>query len=242
MGDFMRNVVITGGSRGIGAACAEAFSKNGDRVFIIYEKNDACAETVAKKTGATPIKADISREDDVKKAADTIHSLCSRIDVLINNAGISEIKVFNDITAADWDRIFAVNVRGAFLMTQAFLSDMINKKSGKIINISSIWGQTGGSCEVHYSASKAALIGFTKALAKELAPSGICVNCVAPGVIETEMNAFLDEETKVALLEEIPSGRIGTAEETAKTVLFLASDAADYITGQVLSVNGGMYI
>ncbi len=242
MGDFMRNVVITGGSRGIGAACAEVFSQNGDRVFIIYEKNDACAALVAEKTGAIPVKADISCEADVKKAADTIHTICGGVDVLVNNAGIAEIKVFNDITAADWDRIFSVNVKGAFLMTKAFLSDMINKKSGKIINVSSIWGQTGGSCEVHYSASKAALIGFTKALAKQLAPSGICVNCIAPGVIETEMNVALDEETMEALCEEIPSGRIGTPIETAKTALFLASDAASYITGQVLAVNGGMYI
>lgn len=242
MGDFMRNIVITGGSRGIGAACAEVFSQNGDRVFIIYEKNDICADEVAKKTGATPIKADISNEADVKRAADTISAMCGGVDVLVNNAGIAEIKLFNDITAEDWDRVFSVNVKGAFLMTKAFLSDMINKKSGKIINISSIWGQTGASCEVHYSASKAALIGFTKALAKELAPSGICVNCVAPGVIETEMNSSLDDETIDALCEEIPLMRIGTPLETAKTVLFLASDAADYITGQVLSVNGGMYI
>lgn len=238
----MRNIVITGGSRGIGAACAEAFAKNGDRVFIIYEKNDLRAEETAKNTGAIPIKADVSSESEVKAAAEAVHGICRGIDVLINNAGIAEIKVFNDITADDWDRMFAVNVRGAFLMTQAFLSDMINKKSGKIINVSSIWGQTGASCEVHYSASKAALIGFTKALAKELAPSGICVNCVAPGVIETEMNSELDAETIACLCEEIPAGRMGTAAETARAILFLASDEADYITGQVIGVNGGMYI
>ena len=238
----MRNVVITGGSRGIGAGLAEEFSKNGDRVYIIYEKNDLSANEIAKKTGATAIKADISNEADVKAAADKIHSECESVDVLINNAGIAQIKVFNDITAEDWDRMFGVNVRGAFLMTKAFLSDMINKKSGKIINISSIWGETGGSCEVHYSASKAALIGFTKALAKELGPSGICVNCITPGVIDTEMNAELNEADKDALCEEIPLMRFGTPADVAKTALFLASDSADYITGQVLGINGGMYI
>lgn len=238
----MRNVVITGGSRGIGAAICEAFCKNGDKVYIIYEKNDAAAKEIAKKTGAIPIKADISSEADVTALADKIHSEGSKIDILINNAGIAEIKVFNDITSADWDRMFGVNVRGAFLMTKAFLSDMINKKSGKIINISSIWGETGASCEVHYSASKAALIGFTKALAKELAPSGICVNCITPGVIETEMNACLDDDTKKELCEEIPLMRFGTGHDIAKATLFLASESADYITGQILGINGGMYI
>lgn len=238
----MRNIVITGGSRGIGAAIAEAFCQNGDKVYIIYEKNDARAKEIAEKTGAIPIKADISKEKDVITLAEKIHSLGEKIDVLVNNAGISEIKVFNDISADDWDRMFDVNVRGAFLMTRAFLSDMINKKSGKIINISSIWGETGASCEVHYSAAKSALIGFTKALAKELAPSGICVNCITPGVIDTEMNSCLDDETKSALCEEIPLMRFGTTTEVAKTVLFLASSSADYITGQVLGINGGMYI
>ena len=238
----MRNIVITGGSRGIGAAIAEAFCKNGDKVYIIYEKNDLAAQKLAEKTGAVPIKADISKETDVNAVAGKIHSQGVKIDVLINNAAISEIKVFNDISISDWDRMFGVNVRGAFLMTKAFLSDMINKKSGKIINISSIWGETGASCEVHYSASKSALIGFTKALAKELAPSGICVNSITPGVIETEMNSCLAEETKKELCEEIPLMRFGTPEEIAKAVLFLASPSADYITGQVLGINGGMYI
>ncbi len=238
----MRNIVITGGSRGIGAACAEVFAKNGDKVFIIYEKNDEKAQETARKTGAVAVKADISSETDVENAAKIIHSLCGGVDVVINNAAIAEIKLFSDITAADWDRMFGVNVRGAFLVTKAFLSDMINKKSGKIINISSVWGETGGSCEVHYSSSKAALIGFTKALAKELSLSGICVNCVAPGVIDTDMNACLDDAAKAELSEENPLSRIGSAKEVADTVFFLASPSADYITGQVVSVNGGMYI
>ncbi len=237
----MRNVVITGGSRGIGAACAEAFAKCGDRVFIIYEKNDARAAEVAAKTGAALIKADVSDEAAVRAAAEAVHEACGAVDVLVNNAGIAQIKMFCDITPAEWDRMFAVNVRGAFLMTQAFLPDMIRKKSGKIINISSIWGETGASCEVHYSATKAALIGFTKALAKELAPSGVCVNAICPGVIETEMNESLDSETKAALLEEIPAMRLGTADEVAQTAVFLASGGADYITGQVIGINGGMF-
>lgn len=237
----MRNVVITGGSRGIGAAIAEAFCKSGDKVFIIYEKNDARAARIAAKTGAVAIKADVSDEAAVKAAAEKIHEACDSVDVLVNNAGIAEIKMFCDITPAEWDRMFAVNVRGAFLMTQAFLPDMIHKKSGKIINISSIWGETGASCEVHYSATKAALIGFTKALAKELAPSGVSVNAICPGVIETEMNECLDSETKAALLEEIPAMRLGTAEEVAQLAVFLASSGADYITGQVVGINGGMF-
>ncbi len=238
----MRNILITGGSRGIGAACAEAFAAKGDMVYIIYEKNDSAAEKTAAKIGAVAIRADISNEAQVKSAADTIHSLCGGIDVLVNNAAISQIKLFSDITAEDWDRMFGVNVRGTFLVTKAFLPNMIRKKIGKIINISSIWGETGGSCEVHYSASKAAIIGFTKALAKELSLSGICVNCVAPGVIDTEMNGHISREDMCALCEEIPLSRIGSTKEVADTVLFLASSAADYITGQVLSVNGGMYI
>lgn len=238
----MRNVVITGGSRGIGAACAEKFAENGDRVFIIYEKNDTAAKAVAEKCGAIPIKADISAKSGAEIAEKAVHEICNGVDVLINNAGIAQIKMFCDITEADWNRMFDVNMKSAYLMTQSFLPDMVSRKSGKIINISSMWGQVGASCEVHYSASKAAVIGFTKALAKELAPSGICVNCVCPGVIETEMNSMLDAETKAALREEIPAMRMGDAREVAESVFFLASAGADYVTGQILGVNGGMVI
>lgn len=238
----MRNVVITGASRGIGAACAEAFSKNGDRVFIIFEKNYAAAKKISEKTGGILIRADVSDSAAAAAAVKYIHDSFGKIDVLVNNAGIAQIKVFGDITEQDWDRMFAVNAKGTFLMTKVVLPDMINKKRGKIVNISSIWGQTGGSCEVHYSASKAAVIGFTKALAKELGPSGICVNCVAPGFIDTEMNAELDDKAVEAVCEEIPLERAGTVEDVAKTVIFLASDAADYITGQVVAVNGGLFI
>lgn len=238
----MRNVVITGGSRGIGAAIARAFSKNGDRVFIIYEKNDAAAKKVAEACGAIPLKADISSKTAVDALADTLRQTYGKVDVLVNNAGISQIKLFSDITEQDLERMFKVNVYGAFYVTQAFLPDMINKKAGKVINISSMWGEVGASCEVHYSASKAAVIGFTKALAKELAPSGINVNCITPGVIDTEMNSSLTEEEKSELIEEIPLMRMGKAEEVANLALFLASSGADYITGQVIGISGGMVI
>lgn len=238
----MRNVVITGGSRGIGAAMAEAFSRNGDRVFIIYEKNETAAKKVAESCGAIPLKVDISSKTAVTALASEIHDKYGKVDVVINNAGISQIKLFSDVTEDDLTRMFGVNVYGAFYVTQAFISDMINKKAGKIINISSMWGEVGASCEVHYSASKSAIIGFTKALAKELAPSGITVNCITPGVIDTEMNAELSEETREELIAEIPLMRMGKAEEVANLALFLASDKADYITGQVIGISGGMVI
>lgn len=237
----MRNVIITGGTRGIGAEISREFLENGDRVFAVYEKNDKVAKEFAKKTGAIIIKADVSKKEGVSAVFDIVRKY-GKTDILVNNAGISQIKPFADITEEDWDKIFQVNVKSAFLMSKEALSDMLVDKKGKIINISSIWGQTGGSCEAHYSASKAAIIGFTKALAKELGLSGIQVNCVAPGVIKTDMNAHLTLDEMKALTEEIPLNRIGTPEDIAKTVFFLASHSADYITGQVLGVNGGMLI
>lgn len=238
----MRNVIITGGSRGIGAACARVFSQNGDRVFIVYEKNDSAAQHICEECGAIPIKTDIASKEAVSALGAKIHSTYGKVDVIINNAGISQIKLFSDITEEDLRRMMSVNMDGAFFVTQEFIADMINKKSGKIINISSMWGEVGASCEVHYSASKAAMIGFTKALAKEVAPSGICVNCITPGVIDTEMNAELDAEAKAQLIDEIPVMRMGKAEEVAKLALFLASSDSDYITGQVIGISGGMVI
>lgn len=237
----MRNVIVTGGTRGIGAAVSCEFINNGDRVFAVYEKDDKTAQEFAEKTGAIIIKADVSKKEGVLSVFNEVRKY-GKTDILVNNAGISEIKPFADITEEDWDKIFAVNTKSAFLMSKEVLSDMLADKKGKIINLSSIWGQTGGSCEVHYSASKAALIGFTKALAKELGLSGIQVNCVAPGVINTNMNAHLTKQEMNELKDEIPLNRIGTPEDVAKTVLFLASDAANYITGQVFGVNGGMNI
>lgn len=232
----MKKVLITGGSRGIGAACVRALAKAGYRVFFTYKSHAAAAETLAAETGAVGIKADVSSAEDMSRAADSI----GFVDVIVNNAGISQIKPVQDITEADWDNMMAVNVKGIFLTVKAFISGMINKKYGRIINISSMWGEEGGSCEVHYSASKAAVIGFTKALAKELGPSGITVNCVSPGVIDTDMNAHLSAEDTAALTEETPLCRTGSAEEVASAVLYLASDEAGFITGAVLPVNGGI--
>ena len=237
----MRNVLITGASRGIGAECAREFTRNGDRVFINYNSSRTAAEKIAAETGAIPVKADVSNFDEVNKMREIIGGY-GRLDVLVNNAGISQIKMFTDITESDWDNMFSVNVKGMYLVTRAFVGDMIAAKSGKIINVSSMWGVTGGSCEVHYSASKAAVIGFTKALAKEFGPSGINVNCIAPGVIDTDMNVHLGNDDLDALKDETPLMKIGTPEDVAKTVFFLASKNADFITGQVVNVDGGMVI
>jgi len=238
----MRNVVITGGTRGIGKALAQVFSECGDRVFIIYEKSEEQAQELAKNLGVIPVRCDISNKSEVIRAVAEIHKTAPYVDVLINNAGISQIKLFSDITQEELLRMFGVNMFGTFYMTQEILSDMIHKKQGKIINISSMWGEVGASCEVHYSASKSAVIGFTKALAKELAPSGITVNCITPGVIETDMNAILDREAKEELVGEIPLMRMGNPLEVAKLALFLASADSDYITGQIIGINGGMII
>ncbi len=234
----MKKVLITGGSRGIGAACVRRFCAEGMTVYFNYEKNDEAADALCKETGATGIKCSVRDSAAVKKMAESIGD----IDILINNAGISRINLFTDISEQEWDDVFDVNIKGMFLVTRAFLPGMIRRKYGKIINISSMWGVTGGSCEVHYSASKAAVIGFTKALAKEEGPSGINVNCIAPGVIETEMNAQLDDEAKRELCEETPLMRLGKPEEIANAALFLASDAASFITGQVICSDGGITV
>lgn len=238
----MRNVVITGGTRGIGEACARAFCENGDRVFVIYEKSTEKAEKLKGELGVIPVQCDVSKKEDVIRAVEEIHKVAPYIDVLINNAGISQIKLFSDISKDELTRMFGVNMFGTFFMTQELLPDMIHKKYGKIINISSMWGEVGASCEVHYSASKSAVIGFTKALAKELAPSGISVNCITPGVIETEMNENIDPESKEALIGEIPLSRMGKPHEVANLAVFLASADSDYITGQVIGISGGMVI
>ena len=214
-------------------------SCRGEKIEI---NDEATAEKIKNETGAVTVKADVSDSKQVNDMAEFIHTNYGKIDVIVNNAGISQQKLFTDITENDWDRMFDVNMKSMYLVTKAFVDDMIYKHSGTISNISSMWGVTGGSCEVHYSAAKAAVIGFTKALAKELGPSGICVNCVAPGVIETEMNSHLTKEDFDCLCEETPLERLGKPEEIAKTVRFLASENADFITGQVVNVDGGMVI
>lgn len=238
----MENVLITGASRGIGAACVERFASAGYRVFANYSKSEEAVMALCAKTGAVPLKFDVSDAGEVKRAAEHIHENYGPICTLVNNAGIAEQKLFSDISESDWDRMFGVNIKGMFLVTREFTDDMIKRKYGRIINISSVWGITGASCEVHYSASKAAVIGFTKALAKELGPSNINVNCVAPGVIDTDMNSHFDKDTMRALADETPLCRLGTADEIADVVLFLASDKADFITGSVINADGGFAV
>ena len=237
----MKTVLITGGTRGIGAACAEEFAKKGERVIINYLKSSQKAEELKKRLGVVTYRADISDGEAVKKMYHDLKKSGIYVDCIINNAGIASDRLFTDITENEWDEMFSVNVKGAFLVTKTFLPDMISRKNGNIVNISSIWGQTGAAMEVHYSASKAALIGMTKALAKELAPSNIRVNCVCPGYIDTDMNTYSPDEVS-EICDEIPLMRIGSPQEAAKVIEFIASDSASYITGQILGVNGGWNI
>ncbi len=240
---FKKTVLITGASKGIGYETAKAFYENGYNVIINYNSSKENAERLAiDLPGSIAVHADVSNPADVKKMFDVALKTFGGVDVLVNNAAISHTDVFGDVSYEKWRDIFAVNVDGVFNCTKAALPYMINKKCGKIINISSIWGITGASCEVAYSTTKAAIIGFTKALAKELGPSNICVNCVAPGLIDTDMNKNIDTETLNELINETPLERIGTTRDIANTILFLASENADFITGQVLSPNGGMVI
>lgn len=238
----MKTVLITGASRGIGAAAAKEFSKKGWHVVINYNKNKEKALALAKELRATVFQADISKSDEVLNMYSSLKGQGIHVDAIVNNAGVSSSGLFVDISESEWDEMFAINTKGAFLVTKAFLPDMLSRQSGSIVNISSIWGETGAAVEVCYSASKAALIGMTKALAKELAPSGIRVNCVCPGCIDTDMNKCYSDEERAAIAEDIPLGREGAVEEAAHAIEFLSSDAASYITGQVIGVNGGWYI
>lgn len=228
----MRQVLVTGGVRGIGLETARLFAREGYAVSVCYAEDEASAEA-ARAEGLRAVRADVSDEGDVKRLFDGI----GPVDVLVNNAGVSLFGLLQDTAAADWDRVFAVNVRGAFLCSRAAIPSMLRKGGGSIVNVSSVWGVAGASCEVAYSASKAALIGFTKALAKELAPSNIRVNCVAPGVIATAMNARFSEEEMEAIRGDIPLGRVGSPSEVAQAVWALC--CSGYVTGQVLGVDGG---
>ncbi len=240
-------MLVTGASRGIGAEIAYRAAISGYYVVINYNKSKERAFAVKQRIESDGgeclcIKADVSDETEVSLMCDEISNKLGRVDVLVNNAGISSFSLFTDISTELWDNTFNVNVKGLFLVTRGIVPYMIHEKKGSIINISSVWGMTGSSCEVHYSASKAAIIGMTKALAKELGPSGIRVNCVTPGVIDTEMNSALSQDDINALIDETPLERIGSSKDVANTVLFLASDEASFITGQVISPNGGFVI
>ena len=238
----MQTVLITGGTRGIGKALVEAFSTNGYKVAFTYKNSEIAAKNVAESTGALAIRADSACESDVLSAGEYTREQFGNIDCLINNAGVCAFSLFSDISLDDWNDMLAVNLTGAFLYTKAVLPDMIAKKAGRIINITSMWGIVGSSCEVHYSAAKAGLIGMTKALAKELGPSGITVNAIAPGVIDTEMNKMLSDADREALIDETPLMKFGTPEDVANAALFLASDRASFITGEVMNLSGGFIV
>ena len=240
-----KTVIITGASKGIGKACAEKFYTMGYNIAAVYRSDDEGMRSFCHGKDTSRIlliKADVSDFDAMQNMANKVATQFGSIDVLVNNAGIAEQKMMNDITPSDWDRMFDVNVKGMFNTTKAVMDTMIHNKWGRIINISSIWGISGASCEVHYSASKAAVIGFTKALAKEFGPSGITVNCVAPGVIDTAMNKNIDKETINELKEQTPLMKIGTAREVAEAVAFFASSASSFITGQTLVSDGGFIL
>ena len=238
----MRAVLVTGGSRGIGREIVRLFAKEGYSVAFTYKSSEDAAKSLADETGALAIRADSASESDVISAVKATIFEFGRIDCLINNAAVSSFSMFTDLSLEDWNNILAVNLTGAFLYSKAVIPDMLKRKQGRIINISSVWGLVGSSCEVHYSVTKAGLIGMTKALAKELGPSGITVNAIAPGVIETDMNKQLSDDDMAALCDETPLMRIGAPLDVARAALFLASDNADFITGEVLNVSGGFVI
>ena len=242
-----KTVLITGSSKGIGAATAILFAQKGYNVVINF--NDSfesasllCRSLTSNGYSVMAHKANVANRLEVElMVKETLYKFGS-LDVLVNNAGIAHQALITETNEIDFDRIIDVNLKGVFNCCKAVVPSMVSRQSGKIINISSMWGQVGASCEVAYSAAKAGVIGLTKALAKELAPSNICVNCIAPGLIETSMNSNISIEDLNAFVEEIPLGRIGSADEIAAAIEFLASDKADYITGQVLGINGGYVI
>lgn len=238
-----RCVLISGGDRGIGAAAARAFWQAGYRVAVLYHTHAEAAAALEKELpGLLAVQCDVASRASCEVAFHTVEQAVGHVDVLVSNAGIAQQKLFTDITPEEWQHMLDVNLSGAFHLCQLALPGMIRRKAGRILTVSSMWGQTGGSCEVHYSAAKAGLIGLTKALAKEEGPSGITVNCVAPGVIDTDMMAAFTAEDKAALADETPVGRLGSADEVAQLLVFLAGESAGYITGQVFGVNGGLVI
>lgn len=238
----MNRVFITGGSGGIGSACVEKFREEGHTVVFTYHHNAAGAAALAQKTGAKGIACDLADPESARKAAGEALTLLGGIDVLVHCAGIAEIKLFTELSDRDWEEMLSTNLTAVFTVTRALAPVMIANHAGKIVSVGSMWGKTGASCEVAYSAAKAGLEGFTKALAKELGPSGITVNCVEPGVIKTPMNASLDKDTLRSLCDQTPLDRLGCPREVAEAVYFLASDKASFITGQILGVDGGFAV
>lgn len=243
-----KTALITGASRGIGTACAIALAKNGYNIVLNYNKSEEKAQNLAKIIAdnycvdVLCAKADVADKEQVDAMVAQVMNKFTSIDVLVNNAGVSLQKLFTDTTEDDWNSVISTNLSSVYNVTHAVLPCMIRNHSGSIVNISSMWGEVGASMEVAYSASKAGVIGLTKALAKEVAPSNVRVNCVAPGVIMTDMMSGFDDEALDMIKEEIPLGNFGTAKNVADAVSFLVSDKAQYITGQALSVNGGMVV
>ena len=231
----MKTALVTGASRGIGEAIARALSKDGFKVYINYLNSHEKAIKLAKEIGGVAVKADVSDPTQVRSMFDEIGD----INVLVCNAGISEYGLFSDLSHEKWRRVFAVNVDGVYNCVQCALPSMISRKEGSIITLSSVWGVHGASCEAAYSASKAAVIGLTKSLAKELGPSGIRVNCIAPGVIETDMMSGFSDEDKAMLIDSTPLCRLGNSEDVASLAAFLSSSKATFITGQIFGVDGG---
>ena len=240
-------VLITGGATGIGRATSELFALMGYQVAIAANSSFAEALSLARALSerglsAAAFRADLRDSAQVDTLFSQVEKLFGGVDILVNNAGVAQQKLFTDITDADWQEMLAVNLTAPFRCCRRALPHMIHQKKGSIVNVSSMWGLTGASCEVHYSAAKAGLIGLTKALAKEVGPSGIRVNCVAPGAVNTRMNQTLDEEALSLLTEETPLGRIGDPEDIARAIAFLACEDSSFTTGQVLSPNGGLVI
>ena len=238
----MKTALITGGSRGIGAAVAKRLAAEGCRVAICYRENAEAAAAVAKEVDGAALCCDVSDPVQVRKMVDTVLEKFCQLDILVCNAGVAWQGLTQDMGDTDYRRIMGTDLDGVFYCCRAVLPRMIARKYGRIVTLSSMWGQVGGSCEAAYSAAKAGVIGLTKALAKEVAPSGVTVNCVAPGVVDTDMVRLLGAQTLADLAEETPLGRLGTAEDVARCVSFLCSTAGDFLTGQVLAPNGGLVI
>ncbi len=239
-----KNVLITGASGGIGAATARVFAERGYNVGLVYHKGREAAEGLRDELSSDDVKCecfacDVSSREEVESLFADFKVKFGNVDVLVNNAGVAQQKLFLDITLWEWNRIFDINVTGVFNMCQCALRDMVYNKSGAIVNVSSIWGVKGASCEAHYSATKAAVISLTESLSREYGPSNIRVNAVAPGVIDTKMNSHLDEEALEDLKSEASLGKIGSPREVAETIYFLASDSASFITGQTIVCDGG---
>jgi len=238
----MKTVLINGGSRGIGRELVLSFSEKGYKVAFTYNSSALAAESLSRECGALAIKADSANEADVVRAVREAAEQLGSLDVLINNAGVSSFSLLQDLSLREWNRVISVNLTGCFLFCREVIPYMLRSHFGRIINISSMWGITGSSCEAHYSASKAGVIGLTKALAKELGPSGITVNAIAPGLIDTEMNSSLREQDLKAIVEETPLMRIGKPRDVAASALYLAEEGASFITGDVINLSGGFVI